>query len=429
MNLKAWFQDRGLDFVGKRAVNLLDRYRLSSARAIQRIESCLNMLISQDCRPTFPTPGLIVERYPKVIRHLQDKGGEIAIHGYQHIDLNTVPVNQACEQLIKAVHAFESRGIEVHGFRCPYLRCSDELLDAIPKGLFEYSSNKTISWNFDPGIRGQNGNRIVEILKRLYVSKPSADFISVPLERPNTLEIPISSPDDMTLIDGLKYDPDETGWAWSQVLEQTHRRGELFNLIFHPELADRCEQAFREVIRQAKQKHPSVWIARLCDISEWWREKTGFRMEITPLPTGLRLTFLCSPRATILVRGFEYDGSRRAWDESYRQLLTRTLDVPAYPRPFVGLTSRAPRETIAFLLAQGYILDLGQTARDCGIYLDEARLASLASETRLIDFIETCASPLVRYWRWPNGAKSAMSITGDLDALSLSDYLSRLHIS
>jgi len=429
MNLKAWFQDRGLDYVSKRAVNLFDRYRLSPARAIQRIESCLNMLISQDCRPTFPTPGFVVERYPKVIRHLQDNGGEIAIHSYQHIDLNTLPVNQAYGQLIKAVDTFENRGIEVHGFRCPYLHFSNELLDAIPKGLFEYSSNMTISWDSDPGIRSQNRNKILEILQKLYVSKPSADFISVPFERHNTLEIPISLPDDMTLIDGLKYGPDETGWAWSQVLENTHRRGELFNLIFHPELADQCEQAFREVIRQAKQKHPSVWIARLCDISEWWREKTGFRMEILPLPTGLRLIFLCSSRATILVRGFEYDGSRRAWDESYQRLLTQTLDVPAYPRPFVGLTSRAPRETIAFLQAQGYILDLGQTARDCGIYLDEARLASLMSETRLIDFIETCASPLVRYWRWPNGAKSAMSITGDLDALSLSDYLSRLHIA
>lgn len=415
--------------MGKRAVNLFDRYRLSPARAIQRIESCLNVLISQDCRPTFPTPGFAVERYPKVIRHLQDNGAEIAIHSYQHIDLNRVPVHQACGQLIKAVDTFESRGIEVHGFRCPYLHFSNELLDAIPRGLFEYSSNVTISWDSDPGMRSQNKNKILEILQKLYVSKPSADFISVPFERHNTLEIPISLPDDMTLIDGLKYGPDETGWAWSQVLENTHRRGELFNLIFHLELTDQCEQAFREVIRQAKQKHPSVWIARLCDISEWWREKTGFRMEISPLPTGLRLTFLCSPRATILVRGFEFDGSRRAWDKSYQRLLTQTLDVPAYPRPFVGLTSRAPRETVAFLLAQGYILDLGQTARDCGMYLDEARLASLASETRLIDFIETGASPLVRYWRWPNGAKSAMSITGDLDALSLSDYLSRLYIA
>jgi len=172
------------------------------------------------------------------------------------------------------------------------------LLDAIPKGLFEYSSNMTISWDSDPGMRSQNKNKILEILQKLYVSKPSADFISVPLERHNTLEIPISLPDDMTLIDGLNYGPDETGWAWTQVLENTHRRGELFNLIFHPELADQCEQAFREVIRQAKQKHPSVWIARLCDISEWWREKTGFRMEISPLPTGLRLSFHCSQRAT-----------------------------------------------------------------------------------------------------------------------------------
>jgi len=65
----------------------------------------------------------------------------------------------------------------------------------------------------------------------------------------------------------------------------------------------------------------------------------------------------------------------------------------------------------------------------CGIYLGDAGLVYLAIETRHIDFIETYASPIVRNLHWPNGAKSAMSITGKLDALSLPDYLSRLVIT
>jgi hypothetical protein len=35
-------------------------------------------------------------------------------------------------------------------------------------------------------------------------------------------------------------------------------------------------------------------------------------------------------------------------------------------------------------------------------------------------------APLVKLGRWPDGAKSALCLTGDLDALSLVDYLSRV---
>jgi hypothetical protein len=62
------------------------------------------------------------------------------------------------------------------------------------------------------------------------------------------------------------------------------------------------------------------------------------------------------------------------------------------------------------------------------IYLDGEILAKLPNNVELINYIETSPAPLVRYWRWPDGAKSALSVTGDLDALSLLDYVSRLFI-
>ena len=43
----------------------------------------------------------------------------------------------------------------------------------------------------------------------------------------------------------------------------------------------------------------------------------------------------------------------------------------------------------------------------------------------LIDFIEGSDAPLVRLWRWPNGARCAMSVTGDVDAMTMLDFLRR----
>jgi hypothetical protein len=107
-------------------------------------------------------------------------------------------------------------------------------------------------------------------------------------------------------------------------------------------------------------------------------------------------------------------------------LSTRELDIPAEPRPFVGLPASTPEQTVSFLEEQGYILDSGETATSCGTYIDAATLARVTTEVELINHIEASSGPLIRYWRWPDGAKSAMCVTGDLDALSLLDYALRL---
>jgi len=85
-----------------------------------------------------------------------------------------------------------------------------------------------------------------------------------------------------------------------------------------------------------------------------------------------------------------------------------------------------PKQVVSFLREQGYILDTGETATRCGTYMDAATLARLTTEVELINYIEASPGPLVRYWRWPGGAKSAMCVTGDLDALTLLDYALRL---
>jgi hypothetical protein len=425
---KQWYRLRGSRFIGKRLANILRRYRLSPTLAIARIDSCVDALIGQDCRPTFPTPGLIVERYPNYFRGLQDKGVEIAVHGYQHKDLGILSLPKAHKQLVRAVSVFRRNGLEAHGFRCPYLGYSDELLDSIPKGLFKYSSNKSVLWDVGPIDADKIRASFVLTLRSLYKPGSSSEIISIPWSRPNVLEIPISMPDDMTLVDGYGFDTQRVAQAWIEILEKTYRRGEIFNLIFHPELMDRCQPAFMDLLGQAKRKNPRVWIARLCDISGWWREKAGFKTEIVPLSAGIRLVFKCTQRATILAKGLALNGLKSEWDGNYIRLKAETLDIPSFPRPFVGLSSDVHEKTSRFLREQGYILDEGQTAPSCGIYLDSTRLSMLANETQLIDFIDSCGGPLVRFGRWPDGAKSALAVTGDLDALSLADYFSRLHI-
>ena len=54
-------------------------------------------------------------------------------------------------------------------------------------------------------------------------------------------------------------------------------------------------------------------------------------------------------------------------------------------------------------------------------YLDRATFTA-EDQRPLLAEIEGADKPLVRLGRWPNGARSALAVTGDIDALTLWDY-------
>ncbi|NLG49695.1 MAG: polysaccharide deacetylase family protein [Chloroflexi bacterium] len=378
------------------------------------------------CSPTFPTPGRVVQRHHDFIRRVQASGAEIAVHGFEHVDLGVYKPEEASQQLVKASHVFAEHGIGVHGFRCPYLRCPSGLWESLPKDLFVYSSNRAIWWDVVSTSVISKAARSFGILGNFYQPASAAEMICTPWIRSQVVEIPVSLPDDLQIYDGLRLGAEGLTQIWTEILHRTYRRGELFVLQFHPELAWRCQQSFQAVLEEARHLKPSVWIARLRDIGQWWREKSDFQAAVNETPSGLHFIFTCSTRATILARGIPGLEQQPQWDGSYHRVQGLTLDVPAQPRPLVGIADDVPAHMISFLADQGYILDTGPTARECSIFLDAATLSRLPNQVQIVNMIEQSQAPLVRYWRWPDGARSAVSITGDLDALSLVDYLSRL---
>jgi hypothetical protein len=426
VRFRKWLAVRGPAYVYRRARMLLSRYGITPSEAMDRVQSCVSALTQHGCAPTLPTPGRVVQRYPRFMRQLQSAGAEIAVHSYDHVNLAARTPNEARRQLVRAAEVFAHHGIEVYGFRCPYLSATDDLLDAVPAGVFDYSSNKAVWWDVDSPTPAQERSTTPEVLHRLYKPTPAVHMLCTPRTRPNLIEIPVSLPDDLELHDGLGLDLEGMTQAWSEILHRTHQRGELFNLVFHPELARSDLQPLVTIVLEAKRLQPPVWIARLRDVSNWWREKSGFGAVTSYTPAGLRISFSCSERATILVKGLETRDSGRVWDGMYREIKTKELHVPADSHPLVGLPADAPEGVVSFLREQGYILDTGETAPRCGTYIDAATLARLAREVELVHHIEASTGPLVRYWRWPDGAKSAMCITGDLDALTLLDYAYRL---
>jgi len=425
LELSKWFAQRGPEFVRKRAAVLLVRYGVSSSKLERRIEESIASLALYGCAPTFFVPGSLVKRYSRFIRRLQDAGVEIGAHSYDHINLKAFPPAAAIQQLVRAAQTFEHYGIELEGFRCPYLSYTDELRKELPQGLYGYSSNTAIQWDVIPQINNRLSRTVFKTINEFYKPQKAKDVVCTPWTNSEVVEIPVCVPDDLQLHDGLGLCPEGITEVWSLTLDQTHKRGELFTLIFHSELIDFCRQPLVILMQKVRSLQPLVWIAQSREISHWWREKAKFQSEISQISAGLRISFICSSRATILVKGLN-SSALEEWDGTYSRLNTLTLDVPAKPRPFVGIAPSASRGMTSFLQDQGYILDTTEKASQCSVYLEDFTLAQLKTRLDLVNWIERSTGPLVRFWRWPDGAKSALSITGDLDALSLSDYFLRL---
>ncbi len=423
MNLTSWYKKRGTSFIIARARRLNERYGLGPRKAMARIESCVNALRGYECFPTFAVPGMVVERNLPFIRRLQEMGAEIAVHGYNHVDLKACPPEEGRRQLLRAAEVFRAGGLEAHGFRCPYLSASADLLRAIPAGAFQYSSNQAIQWPYSPGA-GYSEGLLFDTIQDFYMPRKWDESLSLPWFQDGLVEIPVSVPDDLQMHDGLGYGLGQVAQVWLDILRQTYRYGEVFNLMFHPELASFVEAPFRAVLEEARSLMPRVWTARLREVGAWWKEKAAFRVEIELAGEHPFARFHCTPRATILCKGFAEEVPGGPWDADYRRLYTHALRLDGPALPFVGLPPDTPPETVERLREMGYILEMGEDARRCGLYLEDAD--RLTNPRDLVDAIEDSGAPIVRFWPWPDGARSALCITGDLDALSWQDYAARL---
>lgn len=403
-------------------MSLARRYGFRDGKARERIVRCVAALAPHGLAPTFATPGSVIERAPEFFRELQAMGVEFALHGYDHVDFRSLDASATREQFERAIDAFARHGIAFEGFRCPYLSYTDRIARVIPEGTFSYSSNDAITWDV---LGSRAGGSTSAQLEEFYAASPAAETISTPYVRGQVVEIPVSLPDDLELLDGFRLEADEIGKIWGAIFDETHRRGELFGPLFHPESFDSLQPAVQQVVEEVGARQPKVWMTQLREIARWWRERGTFEASTSFEGPFLRIDFQLSERGRILARDWPNAGAAATRDERYSLISDRTVRIDSGPRPFVGLRGSS-EQTAKFLREQGYILELGEAAPSCTVCIDGELDSTMKTEAELLAHIESTEGPLLKFSRWPDGAKSAFCFAGDLDALSLREYTRRL---
>jgi len=370
---------------------------------------------------TLPITVAAFERHPDLIGRYADLGIEFAVHGYYHVDHTALSAGEQVAQADRARARLEEAGIRASGFRAPYLRWNSDTLDAVRSSGFAYDSSQAMHWPVAPDLENDAYRRALTF----YGSMPASTRPVLPWFDGELVRLPYCLPDDEAVVERLRLtDGARIADLWLEVFRATYERGDLLTLAVHPERIGACARGIRAVLDAARSSAPAVWTARLDDIARWWRERSATTIAVSDAGAGRhRIDVRGSDAAVVLVRSAQ-DAVGEPWTDGYRIVRDSAFELPTSWRPVVGVHPASPAAVAPFLREQGYIVEVTASADGLGTFVRRDRFEP-DDRLELIGEIESGAGPLVRLGRWPDGAKSALALTGDVDALTIWDFACR----
>jgi peptidoglycan/xylan/chitin deacetylase (PgdA/CDA1 family) len=399
------------------------RYGIGAHRMERRLATMLGLVERHGCSATLPIPAAVVARHAPVVARYATFGLEFAVHGFHHVDHTDLPGTEQHRQLARARRTMRAARVNAVGFRAPYLRVNDDTLAAVRANGFLYDASQAFHWNDELVPRRGAYERALEF----YGSWPAEAHPVVPWCEHGVVRLPYCLPDDEAVVDRLGLEGNQIAAVWLRVLRATRARGELFTLTVHPERIDACASGVTAVLTAARTGSPPVWIARHDEIARWWRDRMETDVVVSPARPGwIRVRARGPAGLTLLARNLVVAGRTEPWMGDTVRIDGTEAEVEARPRrPFIGVHADCPDTVPRFLREQGYIVEHALSGGDHACFVKRDRF-DLDDRLRLLAEIEGGTFPLLRLGRWPSGAACALSVTGDVDALTIGDYASRL---
>jgi peptidoglycan/xylan/chitin deacetylase (PgdA/CDA1 family) len=422
MSLVVSMQSRGASGTLSRTRQIASRFGATAAAMTRRLDRYEAITSAHGAQPTWPTTACVLERHPDLLRRYAERGIELALHGLVHGDHAALDHARQRATIARAIELFERSGIHASGFRGPYLRYNRATLDVLRALGVRWHSSQAVAFPLVSRELDERAQMQFALALRLYAAVDSQTIGVRPRLRDGLVDIPVAVPDDEILLDRLRLSEPALSAEWLHILGLTYERGDLFTIQLHPERIHELGRALEASLASARRRSPAIYIARLDDIASWWLRRARFSLRVTPGGAGRVVVSLdADADATLLVRGLAVPSA--AWYGRDHRCELRAFDAEADRLPAVGVSRRSPPEVARFLAEEGFATQISDVPGRFGAYIDVADAAW--SESAVLDAIETSPGPLVRISRWPSGARSALAVTGDIDALTLRDFVVR----
>ena len=163
-----------------------DEWSQYESRIIKNTNKILELFEKYEIKATFFTLGYIAEKFPDLIKEIDNRGHEIASHSYAHLDIRKTTKEEFENDLKKSLEILEKiTGKKVLGFRAPYFSIDKKSFWAmeILSKYFKYDSSifpvKTPLY----GIRNAPRN----------IYKPNLTNPAIEDSKSNLIEIPMAT--------------------------------------------------------------------------------------------------------------------------------------------------------------------------------------------------------------------------------------------
>lgn len=439
MNLVSYsLKTKGALAFSRRLGTVFTRFGISEARTRRSLESMIEAVRLYDSAPTFFIPASVLGRSPDLIRRVQRCGAEIGVHGYVHNDYRGLSKDAQARQTREAMAVFDREYIQFEGFRNPYLGWDEDSVEVFRACGFSYDSNEAIFHD----VVAANGlpPLLADSLARsqkLFQAIACTEYNLRPHTENGLIRIPLSIPDDEMLFDRLQItDTYRLGELWCDVMRRVYDVGGIYVLNLHPERGVLARGALDALLRQASASPLPVWVAQLREVKDWWRERAETTARVTDLGDGRwQVEAVGSSRATVLIRNVTPEGSGvMPWLGGDSRVIGRSCVVAAAAFPGVALSERSTEDVERMLREQGYpLMRVATEAQAAGsVFIDRPEgLGATRAERQqvasaLVKQIEQGAAPLARIGVWPEGRRAALSITGDIDSVTIQDFFLRI---
>ncbi|MFZ1473814.1 MAG: polysaccharide deacetylase family protein [Anaerolineae bacterium] len=428
-------RSKGLWHVPRRFALLLARLGPTPARFTAALDAIVEVLARYGAPASFPTTAVARARHPLPLQRLAALGIEVAVHSYHHVDLSQRSPASQRDQVIRARQAFAQHHVPAVGFRAPYLRWNHDLLRLLFSQGFTYDSSTCALW---PVLSPEQlAAPVIQTVLDFYRPLDAGRAPVLPYLLPEGLvEIPVSLPDDEMLVDRLGLAAADMAAIWRAMLTASHQAGELLVLQLHPERGRGGAPALDAVLTAARALQPAVWITTLAEVAEWWKIRPQCQIHLQDQGDGRWEVSMNAPvAARVLAQGplivETVAGNIHAAPLTSRwphvtDVTAESFVVRSDLRPFIGLAPGSAQELLGFLRQQGYVVEISPERALYPVYFDWETF-DLATQARTaVQRVEAPDVPLLRFSRWPDAARSALVVSGDIDSLTFWDYLWRL---
>ena len=332
-------------------------------------------------------------------------------------------------QIGMAREIFNDFDMPVYGFRSPYLSRNCFTAEAIQKNNFLWESNETLICNdYLVSQELKLSSLMRDAIHLLYSPLDAQENVVIPRLLGEVVGIPVTLPDDEILIERLGIiDSNTIESIWANILEKTREQGGIFVLQLNPERFAICRDAIEGLLDRASRPERGIWVTGMKEVAEWWKEKSQFEVDFRSVPRkGYRVKCKCTDRAVVLCRNHGSEASQTFLYRDYHTIKQREFFVASGElKPCIGVCPRCSEMLLDFLKYEGFAFEVSQDSSKYSLFVDGYEIFNRKDEQILLNMIEQSTNPIIRYWRWPQGKRSAFVTSHDLDCLTLTDFLLR----